>query len=60
MWYNIVTKGKEYKTMTKTQLFLNIIFLVPLMVINFFVYGFAGCADLIKDIIKYSKKFLIK
>jgi hypothetical protein len=46
--------------MTKIQLFLNITFFIPLIVINFFMYGFEGCANLIKDIIKYSKKLLTK
>lgn len=42
--------------MTKAQITLNIIFFVPLMVINFFVYGIDGCIDFVKDL----KKYLIK
>lgn len=43
--------------MTKTQYICNIIFFLPLLVINFFAYGIQGDIDLIKEIKKYSKKF---
>ena len=39
--------------MTKAQITLNIIFFVPLMVINFFVYGIDGCIDFVKDLKKH-------
>ena len=38
--------------MTKTQIILNIIFFIPLMVINFFAYGIDGCIDFVKDLKK--------
>lgn len=45
--------------MTKTQFFLNIILFIPLLVINFFVYGVDGCArfiKLLKEYKEYSKE----
>ena len=42
--------------MTKTQVILNIIFFIPLLVINFFIYGIDGDIRLIKELKKYFKK----
>lgn len=36
--------------MTKAQITLNIIFFIPLIVINFFVYGVDGCLGFVKDL----------
>lgn len=46
--------------MTKAQFFGNVILFVPLIVINFFVYGIDGCSRLIKEMKKYAKKYLKK
>ena len=45
--------------MTKQQFILNIIFFIPFMVINFFLYGITGCADFI-ELLKENKKVLDK
>ena len=39
--------------MTKNQFILNIIFFVPFIVINFFLYGIEGCVNFIKLLKKY-------
>lgn len=41
--------------MTETQFFLNIILFVPLLVINFFVYGIDGCARFVKELKEYKE-----
>lgn len=43
--------------MTKTQFYLNVIFFIPFMVINFFLYGIKGCTDFI-ILLKKNKKVL--
>ena len=45
--------------MTKNQFILNIIFFIPFMIINFFLYGIEGCANFIK-FLKKNKKVLDK
>lgn len=45
--------------MTKNQFILNIIFFIPFVIINFFLYGIEGCADFIK-FLKENKKVLDK
>ena len=44
--------------MTKTQYIANIIFFLPLAIINFFAYGADGMVRFTKEIKKYSKKYL--
>lgn len=44
--------------MTKKQFVLNIIFFLPLLILNFFAYGIEGDIRLIKMLQKYSKKYL--
>ena len=43
--------------MTKLQLTANIIFFIPLLIINLLVYGIQGDIDLVRDIHKNLKKF---
>ena len=42
--------------MTKKQFIANLVLCVPLLVINFFVYGINGCVDFINDMKTYSKE----
>lgn len=44
--------------MTKTQYLANLILFLPLMIANFFIYGVDGVIQFIKEIKKYSKKYL--
>lgn len=44
--------------MTKVQYITNIIFFLPLVILNFFVYGADGVIQFTKEIKKYSKKYL--
>lgn len=44
--------------MTKVQFTFNIIFYPLLLICNFLIYGIQGSVDFIKEIHKYSKKFL--
>lgn len=44
--------------MTKTQYILNLIFVLPLIILNFLVYGIDGVIQFVQDITKYSKKYL--
>lgn len=44
--------------MNKTQFILNIIFYPFLLICNFLIYGMQGCIDFVKEVHKYSKKFL--
>ena len=44
--------------MTKTQYIANLVFFLPLIVANFFMYGIDGVIQFIKEIKKYSKKHL--
>jgi len=46
--------------MSKTQFICNVIFFIPLLVLNFFAYGVDGCARLFDEINRYSKKYLVK
>lgn len=43
--------------MTKTQFYLNVIFFIPFMVINFFLYGIEGCMNFIKCLKENKKVF---
>jgi len=56
--YNQKRKGKVITIMTKKQFILNIIFFLPLLILNFFAYGIEGDIRLIKMLQKYSKKYL--
>lgn len=44
--------------MTKTQYIINIVLFLPLIIINFFMYGADGVIQFIKKIKEYSKRFL--
>lgn len=44
--------------MTKKQFVLNIIFFLPLLILNFFAYGIEGDIRLVEMLQKYSKKYL--
>jgi len=46
--------------MSKAQFICNVILFIPLLVLNFFVYGVDGCARLFDEMNRYSKKYLIK
>ena len=45
--------------MTKNQFILNIIFFIPFIIINFFLYGIEGCTNFI-TFLKENKKVLDK
>lgn len=44
--------------MSKLQFINNIIFFIPLLILNFFIYGFDGCILFIKEMRKYQNKYL--
>ena len=44
--------------MTKAQFIGNAILFVPLLVLNFFVYGADGCVRLCEEMHRYAKKYL--
>jgi len=56
--YKQKRKGKVITIMTKKQFILNIVFFLPLLILNFFAYGIEGDIRLIKMLQKYSKKYL--
>lgn len=43
--------------MTKNQFILNVIFFIPLVLINFLFYGINGVIRLVKELNRYSKKY---
>ena len=43
--------------MTKMQYYLNILFFLPLIIINFVFYGLEGVINLFKEMKKFSKKY---
>lgn len=43
--------------MTKNQFILNVIFFIPLALINFLFYGIDGIIRLVADLNRYSKKY---
>ena len=44
--------------MSKLQFIGNIIFFIPLLMLNFFIYGFNGCILFIKEMKKYLNEYL--
>ena len=49
MWYTCIIKKGDNIMMTRTQFILNIIFFLPLLVVNFFAYGVDGCIRFVKE-----------
>lgn len=43
--------------MTKNQFILNVIFFIPLVLINFLFYGIDGVIELVEYLNRYSKKY---
>lgn len=43
--------------MTKTQFILNIIFFIPLLLLNFFLHGIDGCVELCEVIKEYGANY---
>lgn len=43
--------------MTKNQFITNVIFFIPLLILNFFSYGIQGDIELVLTLKKYAKKY---
>lgn len=44
--------------MTKNQFVLNVVFFIPLALVNFLFYGINGVVELVGELNRYSKKYL--